>query len=120
MVQRTGPRLTDDGDQPQDPQPVQTVRFGLDGLAYEIDLTASDAAALRRALAPYVEHGRVTPARRAGATRRRGGTGAGPVVDSAAVRAWARKRGVPVTSRGRVPAGVIEQYLAATAPLSRP
>jgi len=33
---------------------VQTVRFGLDGKSYEIDLSAKNARALDRALAPYV------------------------------------------------------------------
>ena len=38
-----------------------TVRFGLDGSEYEIDLNAGHAQALREALAPYV-----SAARRAG------------------------------------------------------
>ena len=42
-----------------------TVRFGLDGAEYEIDLNAEHAQALREALAPYV-----------GAARRAGGGGA--------------------------------------------
>ncbi len=35
-----------------------TVRFGLDGEAYEIDLSAHNAEALRQAFAPYVRAGR--------------------------------------------------------------
>src|SRR6516164_4814697 len=35
-----------------------TVRFGLDGTDYEIDLNANNAQALRDALAPYVTAGR--------------------------------------------------------------
>ena len=41
-----------------------TVRFGLDGSEYEIDLNADHAQALREALAPYV-----SAARRAGGSR---------------------------------------------------
>ncbi|BEP15287.1 hypothetical protein acdb102_35980 [Acidothermaceae bacterium B102] len=36
----------------------ETVRFGLGGPEYEIDLSADHAAALRAALAPYVAHAR--------------------------------------------------------------
>ena len=43
-----------------------TVRFGLDGTDYEIDLNAKNAAALRKALAKYVDAARRAP----GASRR--------------------------------------------------
>ena len=48
-----------------------TVRFGLDGTEYEIDLNPTNAEALRHALAPFVKAGR----RASGAARRpaRGG-----------------------------------------------
>jgi hypothetical protein len=90
-----------------------TVRFGLDGTEYEIDLNAGHAQALRDALARYVR-----AARRAGVgTRRpaRGGRGAsagGP--DSTEVREWAKAQGVEVKDRGRVPAEVVARFKAAT------
>ena len=40
-----------------------TVRFGLDGTDYEIDLSAKNAAALRKALAKYIDSGRRTSER---------------------------------------------------------
>lgn len=43
----------------------ETVKFSLDGKAYEIDLTKKNAAGLRRAFKPYVDAGR--PAGRSGA-----------------------------------------------------
>ena len=36
----------------------ETVRFGLDGKAYEIDLSATNAAKLRGALRPFIDKGR--------------------------------------------------------------
>jgi Lsr2 len=89
-----------------------TVRFGLDGTEYEIDLNAGHAQALRDALARYVR-----AARRAGGTRRpaRGGRRApagGP--DSTEVREWARAQGIEVKDRGRVPADVVARFKAAT------
>ncbi|HEY6277412.1 MAG TPA: histone-like nucleoid-structuring protein Lsr2, partial [Streptosporangiaceae bacterium] len=65
---------------------AETVSFGLDGAAYEIDLGKRNRAKLEHALAPYIEAGRRVP--RGG--RRRGGRAAGTVADRSAVRDWAR------------------------------
>ncbi|MEW1956035.1 Lsr2 family protein [Kineococcus sp. NPDC059986] len=110
MVQRTHTVLSDDVD---GTEAEETVSFGLDGVSYEIDLSADNAAALRRAVALYVEHGRAVTSRRTATAHATGGTGTGPGLDSGAVRAWAREQGIPVNSRGRVPAEVVEQYAAA-------
>ena len=40
-----------------------TVRFGLDGTEYEIDLSTAHSDELRKALEQYVRHGRRTGAR---------------------------------------------------------
>src|SRR5436190_1707554 len=47
----------------------ETVRFGIGGVEYEIDLSKKNAAAFRRKVAPFIEHARKTrrgPRRRAG------------------------------------------------------
>ena len=52
-----------------------TVRFGIDGADYEIDLSAKHAEALRKALAPYLGAARRAPgsvARRSGRDRTQG------------------------------------------------
>jgi hypothetical protein len=49
----------------------QTVRFAFDGTNYEIDLSAKNAAAFGKQLAPYLEHARRAgraPSRRPGRT----------------------------------------------------
>ena len=87
----------------------QTVRFAFDGTDYEIDLNAKNAAAFGKQLAPYIEH-----ARRAGrAQPRRGGRTAPGRQLSCDIRAWAKEHGLAVSERGRIPAGVLEQYHAA-------
>ena len=43
----------------------QTVRFAFEGTGYEIDLSAKNAAAFRKLLAPYIEHARKAGGRRA-------------------------------------------------------
>jgi hypothetical protein len=90
-----------------------TVRFGLDGTDYEIDLNAEHAQALRDALARYVHAAR----RARGGARRlaRGGRRASASgVDSTEVREWAKAQGIDVKDRGRVPAELVVKFKAAT------
>jgi hypothetical protein len=87
----------------------ETVRFALDGAAYEIDLSTKHAKALRRKLEPFISH-----ARRAGrGPRRRAGQNAASRDRSDGIRAWAKAHGIAVSDRGRIPASVAEQYQAA-------
>jgi nucleoid-associated protein Lsr2 len=86
----------------------ETVRFAVDGTEYEIDLSAKNAAAFRKRLAPYIEH-----ARKAGRAPARRGRTAASRQRSGDIRAWARKHGLVVSERGRIPASVVAQYEAA-------
>lgn len=89
----------------------ETVEFGIDGRTYEIDLSSGNAGRLRDALAQYVASARRT-ATTAGA-RRRGSPAGRPSVDreqNQAIRDWARKRGMKVSERGRIPSEVLEAY----------
>jgi len=90
-----------------------TVRFGLDGTEYEIDLNAGHARQLRDALARYVG-----AARRAGGSARKPARGSrrGPSggLNTTEVRDWARAQGIEVKDRGRVPADLVAQFKAAT------
>ncbi len=92
----------------------ETVLFSLDGVAYEIDLTDENAAALRGALERYtkaarsVSSGRATAASSGARKRRRTGQH-----DYSGVREWAKQNGYQVSERGRVPASVMEAYEAA-------
>ena len=90
-----------------------TVRFGLDGTEYEIDLNAEHAQALRDALARYVHAARRA---RDGDRRsaRRGRRAAGGL-DSTEIREWAKAQGIEVKDRGRVPAELVVKFKAATA-----
>lgn len=89
----------------------ETVHFSLDGVAYEIDLTDDNAAALRAAVAPFISAGRRL-ARTAAVSSPAPKRGSGRT-DLAAVRAWANDNGHSVSDRGRVPASVLEAYDAA-------
>jgi hypothetical protein len=92
----------------------QTVTFALDGVSYEIDLSHANAAQLREVFDPYVEAarrvgGRAVPGR-APAPRRAGGPARADRDQLAAIRDWARRRGLEVNDRGRIPAHIMEQY----------
>lgn len=90
-----------------------TVRFGLDGADYEIDLNTEHARELRDALAPYV-----SAARRPGGGARRpaksGRRASASGVNTTEVREWAKAQGIDVKERGRVPAELVVKFKAAT------
>ncbi|WP_033292875.1 histone-like nucleoid-structuring protein Lsr2 [Amycolatopsis jejuensis] len=113
MAQKVLVSLVDDLD---GSEAEETVEFGLDGVAYQIDLSSENAEELRDALAQYVEH-----ARRAGGRKRAslrpvagGKSVARPAAvdreQNQAIRAWARKNGFQVSDRGRIPSEVVEAY----------
>lgn len=82
----------------------ETVTFSLDGVSYEIDLSAGNAAKLREAMAPWVGGarrvgGRTRTVTRRGAARSSGGK-------NTEIREWARASGYSVSDRGRIPAEV--------------
>lgn len=92
-----------------------TVRFGLDGTDYEIDLSTQHATALRSSLAGYINAAR--RARRAQAPRRRQHTTATRTSgrnESTQAREWARAQGIDVKDRGRIPTDLMVKFKAAT------
>jgi Lsr2 len=92
----------------------ETLEFGIDGKNYEIDLSKENAGKLREALAQFVGS-----ARRLSGGRGRRPAAAAPVAprrpsidreQNQAIRDWARKRGMKVSDRGRIPAEVLDAY----------
>ena len=113
MAKRVLYELVDDIDgKPAD----ETVRFALDGVQYEIDLSTKNAARLRSAIAPFVAagsrvgHGRVTASGH-GRTRQSSGSDRDR---NRAIRDWAATRGIEIAGRGRIKRDVLDSYLAAT------
>jgi Lsr2 len=100
----------------------ETVTFSLDGVAYEIDLTAENARELRESFSRWVGHARKTGSgSRGGGRQQRGGSagggsrrsGSGSSGDATAIREWAREHGHEVSERGRISAEVRKAYEAA-------
>lgn len=106
MAQKVNVVLIDDID---GSEATQTVSFGLDGAAYEIDLNDAHAEKLREFLAGYVGVARRTGAGRRG--RRGTVTSIGPSTKQ--VRDWARSNGYSVSDRGRVSADIQQAFDAA-------
>lgn len=111
-MQKIAITLIDDLDgKPIDDLDGGTVSFMLDGTYYEIDLAGANAAALRQALAPYIESGRKSP--RGYGARAAKATGHNVVPNAAkraAIREWARSRGDRISPRGRIAQAIIDAY----------
>ena len=95
--------------------PATTLRFGVDGEQYEVDLCEPHASELRGVLARYVEVARsggssAAPGgrqRRARPARASSDNGRGDVSD---IRTWAKSQGLEVSDRGRIPAAIRQAY----------
>ena len=93
----------------------ETIRFGLDGTSYEIDLNKKNAKELRSTLEKFAQS-----ARRLGRVQNTSGPargrGRGPARSdrdqNQAIREWAQRKGLEVSPRGRISRSVIEQYEA--------
>ena len=90
-----------------------TVRFGLDGTEYEIDLNTEHAQQLRDVLAVFVRAGRRVDggSRRATRSGRKGPTSR---LNTTEVREWAKAQGIEVKDRGRIPAELVVKFKSAT------
>lgn len=95
----------------------ETLRFGLDGGQYEIDLSSANAARLRDAIRPFAAkarrvQGARTPGRPLGSRNAaNGATKRNP--DTAAIRKWAKDNGYEVSDRGRIHQDLQDKYYAA-------
>jgi hypothetical protein len=92
-----------------------TIRFGLDGSDFEIDLNTTHADEFRKTAERYIEAGRKVSSGARRSTRgsaRRTSTSSGP--SSSEVRDWAKSQGLEVKERGRIPAELVVKFQAAT------
>lgn len=105
MAQRTQVLYVDDID---GSEAEGTVRFGLGGTDYEIDLNKEHADQFAKALKPFIAAARKVPSSRRAARGTRSARH-----DQSDVRAWARAQGIKVSDRGRIPADILNKYHAA-------
>ena len=108
MAQRVQVQLVDDlnGEEAQ-----ETVRFGLDGSEYEIDLTTDNASELRSALSQYVDVARKASGGRRSQNGQRGNSTSRTKRDEVQkIRQWAQDNGHNPSSRGRVSQSIVDAY----------
>jgi hypothetical protein len=93
----------------------ETVKFALDGVQYEIDLSKKNAEKLRTLFEPYLGAG--TKVGRGGvvvggrAARGRGGAAADREQNKA-IRLWAKNSGKEISDRGRIPQEIVDEFHA--------
>lgn len=109
MAQKVTVQLVDDLDGTAS-EDISTVTFGLDGVSYEIDLTAKNAGKLRKQLGTFVDNARRIGGRVKRGTSPRAGAPAANREQTKAIRDWARKNGFELSDRGRIPANVTEAF----------
>lgn len=104
-----------DGETPD----AATVNFGLDGIAYEIDLAEDNAKRLRDQLAEFVAAARKVGRLQVGAGVIKASKPSRPAAapakpsggsDNEAIREWAKGKGIEVKDRGRIPTSVVKQF----------
>jgi hypothetical protein len=109
VAQKVSVTFACDYDSKEIPDGEQMTRaFSLDGRDYEIDLCEKHSQKFDEVLRRFSDRarkvtGRVTRTKRRTAAHRQ---------HSAEVRAWAKRSGIDVSDRGRIPAQVIRKYEA--------
>lgn len=86
---------------------VATRKFSVNGKNYVLDLSEEHAKQFDEALVPYITAARIDTS--ANTTKRRNRNTA-PQKDYSQLRAWAKREGIPVASRGRIKTEIIDAY----------
>ena len=105
MAQKVKVVLVDDID---GGEATETVSFSLDGISYEIDLSADHAAEMRGSFEQWTSVARKVSTKRSTAR-----AAAGRRDDVAKIRAWAKDNGFEISERGRISTEVREAYAKA-------
>lgn len=112
MAKRTIHMLVDDLD---GGEAEETVRFGLDGVQYEIDLSKKNADKMRDLLGRYLQAGTKVGRAAVAAPPRRPtvpGRNVGDRDQNKAIRAWAQSKGIAVSDRGRIKQEIVDRFNA--------
>lgn len=106
MARKTFVELIDDID---GGKADETVSFSLDGVGYEIDVTAQNAEKLRGEFGHWLHAAR----RVSGRKKMRTSASASSSEEIRRIREWARENGYKVSDRGRIAGEVRDAYHAA-------
>nr|WP_274708586.1 Lsr2 family protein [Corynebacterium meitnerae] len=93
----------DDLDQtPLDESEVNIVHFSFNNKDYLLDLSDANLARFNETLMPYIAAAREVPEH-------------DRMTEASAVRSWARKQGLKIAQRGKIPAAIVDAYRKAHA-----
>jgi hypothetical protein len=113
MAKRTIHMLVDDID---GGEADETVRFAVDGIQYEIDLSKKNATKMRDVLAQYIGAGSKVGRPNTATTRATAGRGRGPATvdrdQNRAIREWAQAKRIAISDRGRIKQEIVDRYHA--------
>jgi hypothetical protein len=110
VAQKVSVTYACDYDQKEIPPGQHRVRrFSFDGRDYELDLCTWHSDSFDETISRFAQYARKSAARAPVVKRRT----AAHRQHSASVRAWAKKMGIEVSDRGRIPAAVVTRYDAA-------
>jgi Lsr2 len=105
MAKKIQTTIVDDIDGASGAKPVT---FGLNGVAYRIDLAPKNEEKLHNALQEFINHAakqRPTTAKATGKRSERD-------YDIVKLREWAAKKKIDLPQRGRIPAAIVERFKA--------
>jgi hypothetical protein len=95
------------------PEPGETVRVGLDGITYELEICERHGDKLRQATAAYTASARKV---RAGSVRSEPGKPRSrtslSLIQNKKIRQWCRDHGIPVSEKGRISVAALARYEA--------
>lgn len=83
-----------------------TIAFVINGESYSLDLSPANAAKFHEAIQPFVAAAKERAAKHASSFDAE----LAGVEQRTAIREWARKKGLEVSDRGRIPQDIIDAY----------
>lgn len=83
-----------------------TIAFVINGESYSLDLSESNAAKFHQALHPFITAAKERAAKHTSALDAE----LAGVEQRTAIREWARKKGLEISDRGRIPQDIIDAY----------
>lgn len=89
--------------------------FSFDNRSYEIDLCDDHLNRLQTTLQEYIDNGRRTGGRAAPTARGRAKAAPAPAKPVSSIREWARRNGMEISAKGRIPLTIVQAYESSTA-----
>ncbi|AYQ99984.1 Lsr2-like DNA bridging protein [Mycobacterium phage Nebkiss] len=97
---------------------AETREFMFDGIHYKIDLVEKTMGEFREAIAGFIESATVVQDKRPRRVATVHKAPAEKALQNNAIREWAKRKGIAVKDRGRIPADIVDRFEAEFAEVS--